>query len=153
MVAIALVGFNVRRMRKAASVSAGMSGRKGDVACPRCREFIKPEASICRHCQADIGKLRGENPDLFAKQSQTDFDIAKIAKNDHRVKKFNTATYLIGAATFVGLLMTLVPVYSFNLTGLGIALAAVLAMFWNFARQQKVFKMVVEEKRNNLSGE
>jgi hypothetical protein len=36
---------------------------------------------------------------------------------------------------------------------LGIALAAVLAMFWNFARQQKVFKMVVEEKRNNLSGE
>ena len=34
---------------------------RGRVPCPHCAELIKPEASICRFCQREIGDLLKEN--------------------------------------------------------------------------------------------
>ena len=34
---------------------------QGSVPCPHCAELIKPEASICRFCQREIGDLLKEN--------------------------------------------------------------------------------------------
>lgn len=64
------IGAIRRNTAKAAvnsEITAGLRGREGDIQCPKCAEFIKSDAKICRHCgfaevqsDASVRELRAE---------------------------------------------------------------------------------------------
>lgn len=58
--------------------------------CPKCAEFIKPEASVCKHCGAEV------IPDLdYVKRIESAEKVIESEKNSQSVKAWAGIVFLV----------------------------------------------------------
>jgi hypothetical protein len=53
---------NTAKSAHSSAIAAGVVAREDDIKCPKCKEFIKVDAEVCRHCgfdgvQADVAVI------------------------------------------------------------------------------------------------
>jgi hypothetical protein len=72
---------NTAKAAESSAVAAGLTARIGDIKCPKCKEFIKYDAEVCRYCGFDaVQAERGVQTPTDARQSM---DVLKVI--DERV--------------------------------------------------------------------
>jgi hypothetical protein len=77
--AIGSIRRNTAKSATSSAVAAGMMARSDDIKCPKCKEFIKPDAEVCRHC--GFNEVQADE----SVKSQLDFrssvDVVKLSSD------------------------------------------------------------------------
>jgi hypothetical protein len=94
----------IRSTRKSVDQASGKLARPGDSPCPKCKEFVKSDALVCRFCQADLQRMRKEEPEEFARGELTDVEKRKLVQTDPRVRRVNRMSVTIGLVFGIPLL-------------------------------------------------
>jgi Flp pilus assembly protein TadB len=87
----------IRSTRKSVDQASGKLARPGDSPCPRCKEFIKSDAEVCRHCAADLSaEVRERNRVLLEQQS-----TSRKVDADPSVRTFSRLFFAVGLPCLV----------------------------------------------------
>lgn len=138
---------NTAKSARSAAISAGTLARAGDITCPKCKEFIKSDAEVCRHCgfaevQMHPAVIQGNDT---RRNEEMYWAIDNIAR-----KRMNRYLYVVSAILFVTLIGSVnpVPAVAWISTGL-FAVALVLSVPLWFVLRKKYRADAIEQTIGN----
>lgn len=102
--AIGSIRKNTAKSANSSAVAAGLTARIGDIKCPKCKEFIKYDAEVCRHCGFDeVQAHRGAQSTADVRQS-----VDVLAVIEERVSQQVKSIKTVMKVSVISLVPTLV---------------------------------------------
>jgi len=133
--AIGSIRRNTAKSAKSAAISAGTLAREGDITCPKCKEFIKTDAEVCRHC--GYAEVQTHPAVIEGKETKRNEEIYWAIDSFAR-KRLNRYLYSVGAILFVTLIGSINPVYAvaWISTGLFVVTLVFAVPLWFMLRKK-----------------
>ena len=127
-IAVLVPIFIIMRVVNNTSVSAGKVGRIGDIKCPRCKEFVKHDAEVCKHCGFD--QVQSAEIVAAERKAAGALEVA-VNERESRNKKFVPWQIVCTVIVFIGLGTGAQPILWLGIIGLfvvaGMSFAAMAA--------------------------
>ena len=124
------------------AVAAGLVGRVDDMKCPKCKEFIKPDAEVCRHCGFDA--VQKDSSVIAQLDFRRTVDVQSVIKEQTNRQIIPIRIALITSISLTVLSFTpfsplyLIPVFgAFVVIGSWLSTVILLPIFFSKSRKAR----------------